>query len=80
MSGARYIVQHMTNNVLHLKIAVGAHAGRYLSLTRIPCSAGDENIPVRGFKRVQFPVRVCFGMTINKAQGNSFKAVSWGLI
>ena len=25
------------------------------------------------FKRIQFPVRLCFGMSINKAQGQSLK-------
>ncbi len=63
---------HMTNNVLHLRVAVRSHARNRLSLPRVPCGSGDENFPVPGFKRTQFPVRVCFGVTISKAQGQPF--------
>ncbi len=72
VNGARYIVEHMSSNLLHLKVAVGSHAGCRLTLPRVPCGPGDDNFPVPGFKKTQFPVRVCFGMTINKAQGQSF--------
>ena len=31
------------------------------------------------FKRLQFPIRLCFSMTINKSQGQSFKVVGLDL-
>ncbi len=71
VNSARYSVEHMLSNLLHLKVAVGSHAGSRLTLPRVPCGPGDDNFPLSGFKRTQFPVRVCFGMTINKAQGQS---------
>ena len=40
----------------------------------MPCSPGDSNFPIPGFIRHQFPVRVCFAMTINKAQGQSIQS------
>ena len=40
-------------------------------LPRMNCLPGMEDFPVPRFKRCQFPVRVCFAMTINKAQGQS---------
>ncbi len=72
VNGARYIVEHMSSNLLHLKFAVGWHAGSHLTLSRVPCRRGDDNVPVLGFKRRQLPVQVCFWMTINKAKGQSF--------
>ncbi len=72
VNGARHTVEHMSNNLLHLKVAVGSHAGKRLTLPRVPCGPEDDNFPIPGFKRTQFPVLFCFGMTINKAQGQSF--------
>ncbi len=71
-NGARYIVEHMSSNLLHLKVAVGLYAGSRLTQPRVPWRPLDDTFPVAKFKRTQFPVRVCFGMTINKAQGQSF--------
>ncbi len=65
-------MEHMPSNLLYLKVAVGSHAGSRVPLPRVPCGPGDDNFPVTGFKRTQFPVRVCFGMTIKKPKGQSF--------
>ena len=62
----------MTNNLLILKSIMGVHKGKILSLPKMPCGPGDDQFPIDGFKRVQFPVRVCFGLTTNKSQGSSF--------
>ena len=72
VNGARYIVERSTGNLLFLRLACGKHKGNKLALPRVPCSAGREDFGIPGFKRVQFPVRVCFAMTINKAQGQTF--------
>ena len=40
-------------------------------LPRMNCVPGVDDIPIPGFRRCQFLVRVCFAMTINKAQGQS---------
>ena len=70
-SGTLYVVTGMTNNALFLKVAAGQHKGKPLTLPRIKSSPGDENFVIQGLKRLQFPVRVCFAMTITKAQGQS---------
>ena len=31
------------------------------------------------FRRLQFPIKLCFSMTINKSQGQSFKVVGLDL-
>jgi len=72
VNGARYILESMTNNILFAKLASGTHIGGRIALPRMPCGPGDDNFPVPGFTRTQFPVRVCFALTTNKAQGQSF--------
>ena len=72
-NGSRYIVEKFSRTLLYLKVSVGTHKGKKLALPRMPCSPGDSNYPVPGFIRLQFPIRVCFAMTTNKSQGQSFK-------
>ncbi len=50
MNGARYIVEHMSSNILHLKVAVGSYACSRLTLPRVLCGPGDDNFSVPGFK------------------------------
>ena len=50
---------------------MGQHARKRVFLPRIPlCPSDDEMFPFR-FKRKQFPIRLSFAMTINKAQGQT---------
>ncbi len=65
-------VEHITNNLLQLQVALGSHAANRLTLPKVPCGPGHDNFPIPGFKRTHFPTRVCFGMTLNKAQGQPF--------
>ena len=54
---------------------MGQHAGKQVFLPRIPLSpAENEGYPFQ-FKRKQFPIRLCFAMTINKAQGQTITNV-----
>ncbi|XP_060184048.1 uncharacterized protein LOC132613812 [Lycium barbarum] len=57
------------------KIASGDFKGKHVFIPRIPllCSP-DEKLPIQ-FQRTQFPVRLCFAMTINKAQGQTLDSV-----
>ncbi|WVZ53804.1 hypothetical protein U9M48_004698 [Paspalum notatum var. saurae] len=53
----------------------GQHAGKRIFLPRIPlCPSNDEMFPFQ-FKRKQFPVRLSFAMTVNKAQGQTIPHV-----
>ena len=72
VNGARYQVVRMSNALLILKSIMGVHAGKILALPRMPCSPGDEHFLNSGFVCTQFPVRVCFGLTTNKARESSF--------
>ena len=51
---------------------VGAYAGEDFLIPRIPFI--PENFPIE-MKRTQFPVRLSFSMSINKAQGQTLERV-----
>ena len=54
---------------------MGQHAGKRVFLPRIPlCPSDDEMFPFQ-FKRKQFPIRLSFAMTVNKAQGQTIPNV-----
>ena len=77
-NGSQGIVTRMSNRVLEVQLLTGDHAGKstfipwmstILSLTQVPFE----------FCRRQFPVKVCFAMSINKSQEQSVKNVGLDL-
>ena len=72
VNGARYVIENMTSNLLFLRITTVSYEGNRLCLPRMPCGPDDDNFPIPGFTRTQFPIRTCFALTTNKAQGQSF--------
>ncbi|XP_022159149.1 ATP-dependent DNA helicase PIF1-like [Momordica charantia] len=74
-NGTRMVCRKFQKNVIDAEITSGQHAGKQVFLPRIPMSpANDEGYPFK-FKRKQFPIRLCFAMTINKAQGQTIPNV-----
>jgi ATP-dependent exoDNAse (exonuclease V) alpha subunit len=70
-NGTRLVVRGFQRNTVDAEIMVGDHAGKRIFLPRIPlCPSDDEMFPFQ-FKRKQFPIRLSFPMTINKAQGQT---------
>lgn len=65
------------NNIIEATILNGKFKGEDVLLPRIPMIPTD--LPFE-FKRLQFPVRIAFAMTINKAQGQSLKVCGLNLI
>jgi ATP-dependent DNA helicase PIF1 len=50
---------------------LGQHAGKRVFLSRIPLYPSDNEMFPFQFRRKQFPIRLSFAMTINKAQGQT---------
>ena len=71
-NGTRLQILQMHTNVLEARIISGDYKDEEVFIPRIPlCPTGFGF----DFKRVQFPVKVCFAMTINKSQGQTLKNV-----
>ena len=74
-NGTRLICRNFQSNVIDAEIAIGEHARKRVFLPRIPlCPSDDAMYPFK-IKRKQFPVRLSFAMTINKAQGQTIPNV-----
>jgi ATP-dependent DNA helicase PIF1 len=58
------------SNIIKATILNGKFKGEYVLLPRIPMIPTDVSVE---FKRLQFPVRLTFVMTIKKAQGHRYK-------
>ena len=69
-NGTRMIVKGLRNNLIELVILCGQFKGEIVFIPRIPLKNSDSVLPLR---RLQFPVRLAFAMTINKSQGQSLK-------
>ncbi|XP_071923013.1 uncharacterized protein [Coffea arabica] len=74
-NGTRLICKEFSNNIIQAQIAFGSFAGKIVFIPRIPLQASDEELSSVQFKRTQFPLRLCFAMTINKAQGQTLDYV-----
>ncbi|XP_036344619.1 uncharacterized protein LOC118753824 [Rhagoletis pomonella] len=75
-NGTRLSVKKMMNNVIEATILIGKFKGEVVRLPRIPMIPTD--MPFE-FKRLQFPVRLAFAMTINKAQAQSLQVCGLNL-
>ena len=74
-NGTRLIIWGFQKNTIDAEIVLGQHAGKRVFLPRIPlCPSDDEMFPFQ-FKRKQFPIRLSFAMTVNKAQGQTIPNV-----
>ncbi|KAL8114949.1 hypothetical protein AgCh_021681 [Apium graveolens] len=73
-NGTRMIVKSCRKNSIECEILCGSHVGTKHLIPRIEMISSDTNWPFE-FKRVQFPIQICYAMTINKSQGQSLDTV-----
>ena len=75
-NGTRLVLKKLMVNVLHATILKGKFKGEEILIPRIPMIPTD--LPFE-FKRIQFPIRLAFAMTINKSQGQSLSVCGLNL-
>lgn len=63
-------MKKLMNNLIEATILKRKYKGEDVLIPRIPMIPSD--LPFE-FKRLQFPVRLAFAITINKAQGQSLE-------
>ena len=77
-NGSRGVVTRMSNRVLEVRLLTGDNAGKTTFIPRLSITPSTTQVPFE-FCRRQFPVKVCFAMSINKSQGQSVKHVGLDL-
>ena len=73
-NGTRMIVTHLYANLIQAEIITGNRIGDNVFIPRIPLKITNDEMPFI-FKRKQFPVKLCYAMTINKSQGQSLNKI-----
>ena len=64
----------MHDNVIACDILTGIYAGNRVLIPRVTLCPSDTNLPFQ-IKRIQFPLRLSYAMTIKKSQGQTFEKV-----
>ncbi|KAJ8940615.1 hypothetical protein NQ318_004539 [Aromia moschata] len=73
-NGCRMAVRSLGSQVIACEVLTGRRRGRVVYVPRVTVRARVPALPSR-MSRKQFPLRVAYAMTINKAQGQTFSRV-----
>ncbi|XP_027166384.1 uncharacterized protein LOC113766387 [Coffea eugenioides] len=74
-NGTRLICKELGQHTISAEIVFGHHRGKRVFIPRIPLQTPDNDKNGIPFIRTQFPVRLCFALTINKSQGQTLDYV-----
>ncbi|PWA44899.1 hypothetical protein CTI12_AA521800 [Artemisia annua] len=73
-NGTRMIVTQILSKIIEARIVTGTRMSQKVFIPRILLIERDERLPFV-FKRKQFPIKLCYAMTINKSQGQSLNNI-----
>jgi len=79
-NGTRLIITKISRRVLEAVIITGPHSGDRCFIPRIPLTTNANSTLPFQLRRLQFPVRLAFAMSINKSQGQSLQRVGLYLL
>ncbi|KAG0713572.1 hypothetical protein GWK47_001806 [Chionoecetes opilio] len=71
VNGTICVVRGISANVLQLQVITGSSRGGDFYMPRVPIITRAESNTGLRIRRLQFPIRVEFAMTINKCQGQT---------
>jgi len=69
-NGTRLQVNDLGKNVIFTTVITGKNVGDKIFIPRMNLTPSDSNIPFK-FQSWQFPISLCFAMTINKSLGQT---------
>ncbi|XP_057310488.1 uncharacterized protein LOC130648452 [Hydractinia symbiolongicarpus] len=73
-NGTRLVVRHLRINTIDAEILTGIAQGHRVLIPKVQLTPSDTGLPFQ-LRRRQFPLRLSYAMTINKAQGQTFEKV-----
>jgi ATP-dependent DNA helicase PIF1 len=73
-NGTRLIITVLGDMVIEGQIMSGTHKGKSVLIPRISLTLKNKKLPF-GLQRRQYPIKICYCMTINKSQGQTLSTV-----
>jgi ATP-dependent DNA helicase PIF1 len=73
-NGTRVTIDDLGKNFIGATVITGKNAGEKILIPRMNLIPSDPGLPFK-FMRRQYPLTLCFSMTINKSQGQSLPHV-----
>jgi ATP-dependent DNA helicase PIF1 len=78
-NGTRLTVTHLGKSMIVATVITGKRVATRVFIPRMNLISSDPGLPFK-FRRRQFPLTLCFAMTINKSQGKSLSRVGVNLL
>lgn len=73
-NGTRLVIKELKSNLLIAEVLVGSATGETIFIPRVDLAPTTTELPFI-LRRRQFPVKLAFSMSINKAQGQTLEKV-----